>query len=297
MLQRLAELGRDGGFLAEGEDGLQAFQALAGIADGLGEAVLGQGRQPAQPPRVEEQGGEPDGQQHQHHAGEAGAERRQQQDGAGEGQRAAQGDGDGGSDHPLDDGHVGGHARQQLAGLELQHLRDVQHQGVLVDRLAHVDDDAFAQLVDEIDAQGGRHGEHRGHGGGQQEAAFEGGGGVQLEAVVHQPTGRAGEAERREAGQHHEECAEQGVPPVRAHVGEQAAQGPEVAAGTAFAGGGLEGLFQQMAGAGTAGRGRSARDRADHERVRPIRGRAGRPVTRVSQPMSAPQWPQAQAFH
>ncbi len=135
---------------------------------------------------------------------------------------------------------------------------------MVVDRLAQVHDDPLAQLVDEIDAQRRGQGEQRRRGGRDQEAGQKGVGGVHLEAVVDQPARGHGDAEGRRRGQHDEEYAQQGVDRVGLEIGAKLAEGTQVLAAHALAGGGLERLLEELAGAWPAGGGGRGDLRTDH---------------------------------
>ncbi len=148
---------------------------------------------------------------------------------------------------------------------------------MVVDRLAQVDDDPLAELVDEIDPEGGGQGEDGGGGGGDQEAGQQGLLGVHPEAAVDQPPGGDGQAQRGRRRQHHEQDAQQGVDRVGLQIGRQLGQRPEVLAVEALEGGGVERLLEQMPRARPANGGGRSDLGADHA-----------PVTQASPVMVAP---------
>ncbi len=288
MLKGLAELARDGALLAERQHRLQTLEPLAGHPDGLGETILGLGGEPSQAGGVEEQRREPDRQEQQHQSGEGGTHRQHHAEGARQGEGATQGHRRAVADQPLDDGHVGGHPREELAGADLDHLGEVELEHVVIDGLAHVHDQPLAQLVDEIDAQGRGQGEQGRHGARDHEAGREGLGGVHFQPAVGQLARRHGQSEGGGARQRHEEDAEQEVAHVGANMGPERCERTQVPAAQALAGGGLERLFQQVAGARPADGGGQAHVRLDHEPVTSSSRIAAAPVLTVTIPPRHP---------
>ncbi len=213
----------------------------------VGDAVLRIARELAHAAPEQHDGHDHRDQQAEDDGGQLGAGHEQHHQAAQEQQGVAQGQRNAGADHGLDQGGVGGQARQHFAGLggleELGAL--VDH--VAVDGAADVGGDAFAQPGHHVEArrgrdpEHGRHAEQREEGGVDVADAVLAGGGAEAE-VDHllegggDGQGGAGREQQGDAGKGE-------LAAVRTQEGQQALEGGEAALGGRRGGGGAGGTL------------------------------------------------------
>jgi len=131
-------------------------------------------------------------------------------------------------DHRLDDGQVGGDARQHLAGAGLQEEGLIEGQDVIVEHLAQVGGDPLAELGDVIEPRRRADREHDDHGGEQQEGVAQRLIGVHLHAAVDDHLHRPAEAKGRAGGDQQEDDRQDGVDHVGADEGPDVRKRPQI---------------------------------------------------------------------
>ncbi len=228
-LDGLVEPGGDAGLLAEGLDRVERLEAFSGMADGLGEAVLGPHRQPLHAPSDQEQRGQEHRDHDQNQQGQVRADQDHEGQGPGQGEQVAQGAGDDDAYRGLDDGHVGGEPGKHLAGAEITEVGQVETQDMAEYLLAQIGDDAFAQLIGEIEPKSRGGGQDRDPAAHDQKHAHQSRAGVQTKALVENHARAIGEREQRQGRQEKERQAQNRARPMGQHQGPKPGQGPGVA--------------------------------------------------------------------